>query len=100
MRKESRKKKRNMTKNKKKNNGHSGQHEVIERDDRLELQGVVEEALPGTWFKVKIEGGNIVLSTLSGKLRQNHIHILPGDKVAIEVSPYDTTRGRIMWRKS
>lgn len=90
-----------MAKHKKKNNGQhqNQQHEVIEREDRLELHGIVEEALPGTWFRVKIDGGNVVLSTLSGKLRQNHIHILPGDRVAIEVSPYDTTRGRIMWRK-
>jgi len=77
----------------------SVQKQILERDDRMELHGVVEEALPGTLFKVRIDGGNVVLTTLSGKLRQNHIHILPGDFVAIEVSPYDTSRGRIMWRK-
>lgn len=84
---------------KKKNAGNNGHIEPTEREDRLELHGVVEEALPGTLFKVKIEGGNIVLSTLSGKLRQNHIHILPGDQVVVEVSPYDPSRGRIVWRK-
>lgn len=76
----------------------SEQEQTEDRQDRLELKGVVEEALPGTWFKVKIDGGLIVLCTLSGKLRQNHIHVLPGDSVMIEVSPYDTTRGRIRWR--
>ena len=86
-----------MAKKKKSNNGQRG---ATERDDILELCGVVEEALPGAWFKVKVEeGGNVILAGLSGKLRQNHIHILPGDKVAVEVSPYDTSRGRIMWRK-
>lgn len=70
-----------------------------ERDDRMILSGVVEEALPGTWFHVKINSGDVlVLATLSGKMRQNHIQILPGDKVTIEVSPYDTSRGRIVRR--
>lgn len=71
----------------------------IEREDSLELQGTVEEALPGTLFRVKTTTGQIVLATLSGKLRQNHIVILPGDSVTVEVSIYDTTRGRISWRK-
>lgn len=70
----------------------------IERDDRIELRGVVEESLPGTWFKTRIEAGAVVLATLSGKMRQNHIHILPGDSVIVEVSPYDLTRGRITRR--
>lgn len=69
------------------------------RQDKIELDGIVVDALPGTWFKVKVEGGQEVLCTLSGKLRQNHIHILPADQVVIEISPYDMTRGRIMWRK-
>lgn len=60
---------------------------------------MVEEALAGGWFKVRVESGFTVLCTLSGKLRQNHIHILPADRVVIEVSPYDTSRGRIAWRK-
>lgn len=88
-----------MAKNKKKVNSQYGSTvEEQDRQDRLELQGLVEEALPGTWFKVKVDGGLVVLCTLSGKLRQNHIHILPGDKVMIEVSPYDTSRGRVCWR--
>jgi len=72
---------------------------TIEREDSLELHGVVEEALPGTLFRVKTETGQIVLATLSGKLRQNHIVVLPGDSVVVEVSIYDTSRGRIAWRK-
>jgi translation initiation factor IF-1 len=72
--------------------------ESKEREDKIELQGVVEEALPGTLFKVKAESGITVLCTISGKLRQNHIHVLPADRVMIEVSPYDPTRGRICWR--
>lgn len=90
--------KRDMAKNKKKHNSHQ-ESTVTEREDRLELHGVVEEALPGTWFKVKTVSGIEVLATLSGRLRQNHIHILPGDNVVVEVSPYDTSRGRISWRK-
>ncbi len=70
-----------------------------EREDSLELIGIVEEALPGTLFKIATTTGQIVLATLSGKLRQNHIVILPGDEVAVEVSIYDTTRGRIKWRR-
>jgi translation initiation factor IF-1 len=69
------------------------------RDDRLELEGSIEECLPGTLFRVKCTAGNTVLCTLSGKLRMNRIRILPGDNVTIEVSPYDVTRGRITWRR-
>ena len=87
----------------KKKNTRSSQQEstnaTTDRDDKLELHGVVEEALPGTWFNVRIESGNLVLATLSGKMRQNHIHVLPGAKVVVEVSPYDLTRGRISYRK-
>ena len=71
----------------------------IEREDSLELTGTVEEALPGTLFRVKTMTGQTVLATLSGKLRQNHIVVLPGDDVTVEVSIYDTTRGRISWRR-
>ena len=89
-----------MTKKKKLYNSQSAStHEVSERQDKIELSGVIICALPGTWFKVKIDGGQQeVLATLSGRLRQNHIHILPGDLVTVEVSPYDLTRGRVTWR--
>lgn len=82
-----------------KNKRNNSDAETEERQDKIELQGVVIDALPGTWFKVKIDGGGEVLATLSGRLRQNHIHILPGDQVAVEVSPYDLSRGRISWRR-
>jgi translation initiation factor IF-1 len=88
-----------MAKNKKNRNSQQESTHAQERDDRMPLNGVVDEALPGTWFSITVEGGAKVLATLSGKLRQNHIHILPGDNVVVEVSPYDLTRGRICWRK-
>lgn len=72
--------------------------EPAEREDRLELQGTVDEALPGTMFRVRCDNGINVLCTLAGKLRLNRIRILPGDSVTIEVSPYDTSKGRITWR--
>jgi translation initiation factor IF-1 len=65
----------------------------------MELLGVVDDALPGTWFRVITESGVQILATLSGKLRQNNIRILPGDYVTVEVSPYDTSRGRVTWRR-
>jgi len=77
----------------------SYQQDMNDRDDRMELNGHVEESLPGTLFKVRTVSGQIVLATLSGKLRQNHIMVLPGDSVTVEVSPYDPSRGRITWRK-
>lgn len=70
-----------------------------ERDDRMELTGVVEESLPGTLFKIRTSAGQLVLAILSGKMRQNHIMVLPGDNVIVEVSPYDPSRGRVMYRK-
>ena len=70
-----------------------------ERDDRMELTGVVEESLPGTLFKIRTSTGQLVLATLSGKMRQTHIMVLPGDNVIVEVSPYDPSRGRVMYRK-
>lgn len=68
------------------------------KSDSIEVEGVVVEALPNAMFKVKLENGHIVLAHISGKLRMNFIRILPGDKVTLELSPYDLTRGRITWR--
>ena len=68
------------------------------KDDVIEFEGVVVEALPNTIFKVKLPNGHIVTAHISGKLRQNFIRILPGDKVTIEVSVYDLNKGRITWR--
>ena len=64
----------------------------------LEVEGVVVESLPNTTFKVDIGNNHIILAHITGKLRMNYIRILPGDKVTVEVSPYDLTRGRITWR--
>ena len=70
----------------------------MSKEDVIEVEGVVSEALPNTLFKVKLENGHEVLAHISGKLRMNYIKILPGDKVKVELSPYDLTRGRITWR--
>ena len=70
----------------------------MSKADMIELEGTVVEALPNAMFKVKIDGDHIILAHISGKLRMNYIRILPGDKVTVEVSPYDLTRGRITWR--
>ncbi|SHH15627.1 translation initiation factor IF-1 [Anaerosphaera aminiphila DSM 21120] len=69
------------------------------KEDVIEVEGVVVDALPNTNFKVKLENGHIILAHISGKLRMHYIRILPGDKVTVELSPYDLTRGRITWRK-
>ena len=68
------------------------------KSDMIEVEGVVVEALPNTTFKVDIGNGHIILAHISGKLRMNFIRILPGDKVTVQMSPYDLTRGRITWR--
>lgn len=69
------------------------------REDLIEVQAKVVEVLPNTKFKVKLETGHIVLAHVSGKIRMNNIRILPGDKVTVELSPYDLTRGRITYRR-
>ena len=68
------------------------------KDDVLEVEGKVIETLPNANFKVELENGHQVLAHISGKLRRNYIKIMPGDKVTMEMSPYDLTRGRITWR--
>ena len=67
-------------------------------EDVIEVDGTVVETLPNTNFKVELENGHQILGHISGKLRMNYIKILPGDKVKVELSPYDLTRGRITWR--
>jgi len=67
--------------------------------DSIEVTGKVLEALPNAMFKVEIEGGQIVLGHISGKMRVHHIRILPGDNVKLELSPYDLTKGRITYRE-
>ena len=68
------------------------------KDDVIELEGTVVESPPNTMFQVDIGNGHTILAHISGKLRMNFIKILPGDKVTVQMSPYDVTRGRITWR--
>ena len=68
------------------------------KEEGIELEGTVVEALPNAMFNVDIGNGHIILAHISGKLRMNYIRILPGDKVTVQMSPYDLTRGRIKWR--
>ena len=68
------------------------------KEDKIEVEGKVIEKLPNAMFQVELENGHRILAHISGKLRMNFIRILPGDKVTIEMSPYDLTKGRIIWR--
>ena len=70
----------------------------MSKEDVLEVEGVILEALPNAQFKVELSNGHNILAHISGKLRMNFIRILPGDKVTVEMSPYDLTKGRITWR--
>jgi len=68
------------------------------KEEKIEVEGEVVEALPSTMFRVQLEAGHSVLATISGKMRKHYIRILPGDKVKVELSPYDLSRGRIVYR--
>ena len=70
----------------------------MSKEDVLEVEGTVLEALPNAMFKVELENGHHILAHISGKLRMHFIRILPGDKVTVEISPYDLSKGRITWR--
>jgi len=70
----------------------------LSKEDVIEVEGKVIEALPNAMFEVELDNGHRILAHISGKLRMNFIRILPGDKVTLELSPYDLTRGRITWR--
>jgi len=70
----------------------------LAKDDVLEMEGTVLESLPNAMFQVELQNGHQILAHISGKLRMNFIRILPGDKVTVELSPYDLTKGRIIWR--
>ena len=70
----------------------------MSKEDVIEVEGTVVETLPNTTFKVELKNGHQILADISGKLRMNYIKILPGDKVKVELSPYDLNRGRITWR--
>ena len=70
----------------------------MSKEEVIEIEGTVTEALPNAQFKVELPNGKVILAHISGKLRMNFIKILPGDKVTVEMSPYDLTKGRITWR--
>lgn len=70
----------------------------MSKKDTIEVEGVVVDAMPNAIFKVKLDNGYEIIGHLSGKLRMNNIRVLPGDKVTMELSPYDLTKGRITWR--
>ncbi len=70
----------------------------MSKEDVLEVEGTVVEALPNATFKVELTNGHKILAHISGKLRMNYIRIVPGDKVTVEMSPYDLSKGRITWR--
>ena len=72
--------------------------EMATKEEKIEVEGEVVEALPSTMFRVQLDSGHSVLATISGKMRKHYIRILPGDKVKVELSPYDLTRGRITYR--
>lgn len=70
----------------------------MSKTDVIEVEGVVTDSFPNAMFGVQLENGHKILAHISGKLRMNYIRVLPGDKVTVELSPYDLTRGRITWR--
>ena len=71
---------------------------MASKQDVIEVEGIVEDTLPNAQFKVKLANGHVILAHVSGKIRMNYIRILPGDRVTLELSPYDLTRGRITFR--
>jgi len=72
---------------------------MADKEETIEVEGVVRESLPNTMFRVEIQNGHVILAHLSGKMRKNYIRIVPGDRVKVELSPYDLTRGRIIFRE-
>jgi len=73
--------------------------EGLAKEEAIEVEGVVKESLPNTMFRVEIKNGHVILAHLSGKMRKHYIRIVPGDKVKVALSPYDLTRGRIIYRE-
>ena len=70
----------------------------MSKEEKIEVEGIILEALPNAMFRVEMDGGHKILAHISGKMRMHYIKILPGDKVKVELSPYDLTRGRITYR--
>jgi translation initiation factor IF-1 len=71
----------------------------VAKEDAIEVEGIVKESLPNTMFRVELKNGHVILAHLSGKMRKYYIRIVPGDKVKVALSPYDLTRGRIIYRE-
>jgi translation initiation factor IF-1 len=71
---------------------------AMAKDDQIEMEGTVLETLPNTMFRVKLENGHVITAHISGRMRKNYIRILTGDKVKVEMTPYDLTKGRITYR--
>jgi len=74
-----------------------GEH--VAKEEAIEVEGIVKESLPNTMFRVELDNGHLILAHLSGKMRKHYIRIVPGDKVRVALSPYDLTRGRIIYRE-
>jgi translation initiation factor IF-1 len=72
---------------------------ALAKEDAIEVEGIVKESLPNTMFRVELKNGHVILTHLSGKMRKHYIRIVPGDKVKVALSPYDLTRGRIIYRE-
>ena len=70
------------------------------KQDVIEVRGAVEEALPGATFRVKLENGHVIIAHVAGRMRKNYIRLLPGDRVKVELTPYDLTKGRITYREN
>jgi translation initiation factor IF-1 len=77
---------------------HQAGGKILPKEDQIEMDGIISEALPNAMFRVKLENGHIVTAHISGRIRKNYIRILPGDKVKVEMTPYDLTKGRIKYR--
>ncbi len=69
------------------------------KEEAIEVEGIIKEALPNVMFRVELKGNHVILAHMSGRMRQNHIKIVPGDHVKVEMSPYDLTKGRIVYRE-
>jgi translation initiation factor IF-1 len=78
--------------------GKKKEESVLSKSDVIEVEGIVTDTYPNATFEVQLENGHKILAHISGKLRMNYIRILPGDKVTVELSPYDLSKGRITWR--
>ena len=77
----------------------TGKEDFLAKEEAIEVEGTVKESLPNTMFRVELQNGHVILAHLSGKMRKHYIRIVPGDRVKVALSPYDLTRGRIIYRE-